>query len=234
MTTTNAGTQTGTTRRRIGTDNQIARRALVQRISNIWNGLGPVVQSQWQKYHVQMGNNPRSNCFFTFLSANEAIVNAGGQPISQCPQPKQYPSPFPESLLLIAINDGTFTMKIMGANYATPVSISGAAPTLSGSHIYKPAFWKGIGSAQGLLPAGTAVQNQYVQTYWEAQVGEKVGLKLEGVSVSGLKTGPYFLSEPVFGSAAEAALYFGITAEEAAAPPVRVAKGIAEDALHIG
>lgn len=222
MTTTATPTDTVKPARRIS-DRQRARAAFVQRISIIWDSLSPSFQAAWQKYHAMIGGNPRSNCFITFLTANESIVNSGSQPITAAPTAKQYPAPLPEGMQLVAVNSGIFSLQITGGTYTGRIVVYGAAPCLAGSNTYRPSAFKVIGSLNALPTTGTALAAMYAQAYRTPQAGEKVALKLEGVSASGLRTGTYFLAEPVFSTAAEAAAHFESDGEDSP-----------EVSLHVG
>lgn len=143
--------------------------------------------------------------FLLFAQLNTALVNAGGEPILVPPTASQYPLTLPKQVSLVSSALGKFTLTLQSSPYAGKVVEYAAEPVMAGTNVYKESAFKVIGFLPSLGVGGTNLASLYAAAFRAPQSGEKVAIKIMGVSPAGCATMKQFVAAVTNAAAAEAA-----------------------------
>ena len=192
ISTTTTDTRTHTARRKGGGSEALqAVRSQQAEWARVWHSLPASAKNGFQRLAAQTtppraNGKPRLSAFFFFSQMNTAIVNAGGEPILVPPSVPQPAQTLPKQVTLgCSVSGSALTIAIGCSAYAHKVVIYGAAPTMADTTLRDSDFVK-IGFVTALPAPGIGIM--YQNAFGLPQEGEKIALKLMGVSASGYTT----------------------------------------------
>lgn len=176
--------------------------------ARVWHGLSVDARTGFQTLANgtmprRKNGKPRMSAFFLFATINTALTNAGKQPITVPPSTLVVPPSLPLPLTLVSVaTPGHFSLTLSASmGYPDAVTIYAAPPCLAGTNIYRDSAFKVIGSLQGLVTDGEDIASMYARAFRAPMSGEKVAIKVVGVSSTGNATTKFFAAS-VTGSAA--------------------------------
>lgn len=144
---------------------------------------------------ARTNGKPRISAFFLFAQLNTALVNAGGQPITVPPSAPVYPPTLPKQMTLTCTAvPGRFALNLAAGPYASAVVVYAAESVMAGTNVYRESAFKVIGSLPSLGAGAANLASLYAAAFRAPQAGEKVAIKLMGVSSAGYTTTKQFIA----------------------------------------
>jgi len=124
------------------------------------------------------------NCYAT-ITATRALQ--GLPPLEIAPSPALLNPALPSSLLLTAVNDGTFALDISSAGFNGPVLLEACAWTSVGVSYFSTSAFRVCGVLNGLNTGHTPITSEFLSLFSVPPAGSQVAVRLTPLTATGFR-----------------------------------------------